>query len=113
EELLGQNHRLVSSGLHDKAFFKQLWATISSGKIWRGEICNRKKNKELYWVYTTIVPFLNSKGIPERYLSIRFEISDLKLAEKTISEQNEKLVASSKLSAIGEMAAAITHEINN
>lgn len=113
EELLGKTHRIVNSGLHPKSFFIELWRTIGQGRVWKGEVCNRKKNGELYWVYTTIVPFLNADLKPEQYLSIRYEITDLKLAQQTIVSQQEKLVASSKLSAIGEMAAAITHEINN
>lgn len=113
EELMGQNHRVVNSGFHPPQFFKQLWETISSGRVWSGEICNRRKNREIYWVSTTIVPLIDDQGRVNQFLSIRFEITDLKNAEKTILEQNEKLVATSKLSAIGEMAAAITHEINN
>jgi PAS domain S-box-containing protein len=112
-ELLGRTHHIVNSGYHSSEFFENLWKTISSGQVWSGEICNRKKNGDIYWVSTTIVPFLGNDGKPEQYLSIRHEITELKLAQKTILEQNEKLVASSRLSAIGEMAAAITHEINN
>ncbi|MBS1970368.1 MAG: PAS domain S-box protein [Bdellovibrionales bacterium] len=113
EELLGKTHRIVNSGSHPKEFFIDLWKTIASGKVWRGEVCNRKKNGDLYWVYTTIVPFLGDDGKISQYLSIRYEITDLKKAQQTILEQQEKLVAASRLSAIGEMAAAITHEINN
>jgi PAS domain S-box-containing protein len=112
-ELVGQDHRVVNSGFHSKAFFRNLWETILSGKVWRGEICNRKKNGDLYWVYTTITPFCDSNGIPYQFMAIRQDITDLKLAQKQIQEQEMRLVTASRLTAIGEMAAAITHEINN
>lgn len=113
EELIGKTHKVINSKTHPKSFFADLWGTISEGQVWRGEICNRAKNGTLYWVYTTIVPFLGTDGKPIQFLSIRYDITGLKLAEKTIMDQQEKLVAASRLSAIGEMAAAITHEINN
>ncbi|EGL81367.1 PAS sensor protein, partial [Caldalkalibacillus thermarum TA2.A1] len=65
DELVGSNHRLVKSGYHDPAFYRQMWRTISSGKVWRDEVCNRTKNGELYWVDTTIVPLLGKNGKPE------------------------------------------------
>lgn len=113
EELLGKTHKIINSGYHPKSFFRDLWTTISHGKVWRGEICNRRKTGELYWVYTTIVPFFDEHQKISQYLSIRYEITALKTAQETILNQQEKLVAASRLSAIGEMAAAITHEINN
>ena len=113
EELIGNTHAVVNAGYHSKLFFNNLWRTISRGEVWCGEICNRNKNGEIYWVYTTIVPFLDEDKKPTQYLSIRYEITKLKLAQQTIIEQQDKLIAASRLSAIGEMAAAITHEINN
>jgi PAS domain S-box-containing protein len=113
DELIGHDHRVVNSGVHSKEFFKELWRTIRSGKVWRGEVCNRKKSGQFYWVATTITPFLNEKGEPYQYLAIRQDITDLKLAQQRIVEQETQLVSASRLSAIGEMAAAITHEINN
>ncbi len=77
EELLGQNHRLLNSGLHCADFFAAMWRTIALGNIWKGEICNRAKDGSLYWVDSTMVPVLDdATGRIDRYLSIRFDISE-------------------------------------
>lgn len=86
-ELLGQNHRILNSGHHSQEFFKDLWATISSGQIWFGDICNKAKDGQLYWVRTTIVPFIDSKsGKPTKYQAIRFDITKSKQYEAKLQE---------------------------
>ena len=84
-ELLGHNHRILKSGHHSKAFYKNMWDSISNGEIWHGKICNKKKNGKLYWVESTIVPFLDAHGRPYKYVSIRTDITDLRLNESRLN----------------------------
>ncbi|MCX7078915.1 MAG: EAL domain-containing protein, partial [Pseudomonas sp.] len=77
EELLGENHRMLRSGLHSAEFFTSMWRSIALGKVWKGEICNRAKDGTLYWVDSTVVPLLDDEtGRVQRYVSIRFDVSE-------------------------------------
>ena len=75
EELVGQNHRIIKSGMQPKAFWESMWATISTGSSWRGDICNRAKDGQLYWVDSIITPFIGDDGLVEKYVSIRTDIT--------------------------------------
>jgi diguanylate cyclase (GGDEF)-like protein/PAS domain S-box-containing protein len=84
EELIGQNHRVLNSGTHPQQFFTDMYHAIGKGDVWRGDICNRAKDGGLYWVATSIVPFVNERGKPIRYIAIRTDITERKNAETEI-----------------------------
>lgn len=113
DELLGQDHRIINSGYHPKDFIRHLWTTIAGGKVWKGDLKNRAKDGTIYWVDTTIVPFVNSDGKPYQYVAIRHDITQLKLAEEKILQQTAELQRAAQLSFVGELAAGLAHEIKN
>lgn len=91
EELVGKTHQIINSKYHSKAFFKELWDTITAGKVWRGEVKNKAKDGSFYWALSTVIPFLDSNNKPFQFMAIRIDITEKKMAdEKAISILNEK-----------------------
>ena len=91
DELIGQDHVLLNSGTHPHGFFKSMYRTVTQGDVWQGEVCNRAKDGRLYWVSTTIVPVLDSRGKPEQYIAIRTDISERKKTEQALQDYQQNL----------------------
>lgn len=81
EELIGQNHRILKSGKHSPEFYDEMWRTIASGKVWRGEIKNKAKDGTFYWVDATITPIVDESGKVNGYLAARIPVDRKKELE--------------------------------
>ncbi len=91
EELVGQNHRLINSGVQTAEFWESMWATISTGASWRGDICNRAKDGQLYWVDSIITPFIGDDGLVDKYVSIRTDITARKRDAQRLAELTDRM----------------------
>ncbi len=104
EELIGENHRLINSGHHDAAFWEEMWGTLSEGRPWRGEVCNRARDGALYWVDSIVSPVVGLDGKIEKFISIRTDITERRQAERelrqTMALLNAVLAAASQVSIV-------------
>ncbi|MFB2919997.1 MULTISPECIES: methyl-accepting chemotaxis protein [Aerosakkonema] len=110
EELIRHNHRLVNSGYHSEEFFKNFWATISSGQTWKGEIKNRRKDGSFYWVDSTIAPIFDEKGKIVKYIGIRFDITQQK--EATARLENLANERKNETDCLMQQVLELSREIN-
>jgi PAS domain S-box-containing protein len=115
EELIGKDHNILNSGYHPKKFFVDMWKTISAGKTWESLICNKKKNGDLYWVQTFIMPKFNNLNDRKivGYSAVRYDVTDKMELQKEKEREQEKQQFTSQLIALGEISAGIAHEISN
>ncbi len=108
-ELIGKTHRIINSGFHPKDFFIEMWETISTGKVWEGEIRNRAKDGTFYWVNTTIVPFLDENKKPLRYVAVRYDITERISAQEKLKVEGQKLALSNK--ELQDFASVAAHDL--
>ena len=108
-ELLGKNHRIIKSGEHPAAVFENMWHTITHGEVWHGDIKNRKKNGDHYWVNATIVPLLGQDGLPHHYIGIRTDITANKVLEQRLQTARDEAEAATV--SKGQFLANMSHEI--
>jgi PAS domain S-box-containing protein len=109
EELLGQDHAMLNSGTHPKSFFREMYRTLATGRSWHGEVCNRAKGGHLYWVRTSVTPFMGANGKPEHYIAIRTDITANKAFEAELIIKRVEAEQASRMKS--DFLANMSHEI--
>lgn len=102
EEYMGHDHHILNSGYHPKGFFKQMYDTLARGEAWHAEVCNRRKDGQLFWVDTTVALFRGTDQKPTEYIAVRTDITERKQAEQAAFAANR---------AKSEFLANMSHEI--
>lgn len=105
EEVIGENPRILSSGAQSPEFYSELWDTLLSGDVWRGEFRNKKKNGEYYWASASISAVHDDQGQITHFVAVEEDVTEQKLLAAQLAQAQ-------KLEAIGQLAAGIAHEIN-
>ena len=108
EEVLGKNPRFLKSGHQSPEFYKEMWDTITSGKEWRGEFCNRRKNGELFWEYAVIAPVVGSEKQVRHFVAIKEDITEQHQAIDLLRDREERLRAI--LNTVGDGVITIDRE---
>ncbi len=109
DELIGQNHRMLSSNHHPKEFFRQMYRTIASGEVWHGEIKNRAQDGSFFWLDTTVVPFAGAEGKPRQYAAIRADITELKQAEERVLQRTVELETANR--ELEAFSYSVSHDL--
>lgn len=109
EELIGYTHRVVNSGIHPKSFFTSLWRAVMKKRVWHGEVCNKTKQGEHYWVQATVLPVYSKMDELESIISVRTDITHQKQIETALQSEKEKAEQASK--AKSRFLANMSHEI--
>ncbi|MFQ6024709.1 MAG: PAS domain S-box protein, partial [Acidiferrobacterales bacterium] len=112
QEVAGQTPRVLKSGETSSETYQELWATITAGKEWRGELRNRKKDGTLYWTSTSISPITNQEGTVTHFLGISEDITQRKRTEDEARRHRDELAHFGRVSIMGEMATSLAHELN-
>lgn len=109
EEAVGQNPKVLKSGEQSDLYYKNMWETITSGRIWTGEFHNKKKNGQLYWEAAVIAPIKDENGLITNYLAVKEDISAIKELQSALEKAKEKAEESERLKAA--FLANMSHEI--
>jgi PAS domain S-box-containing protein len=109
EELLGQYHYLDNPHYKLNKFIKNMWKVIANGQVWQGEIMNVAKDGSFYWVYSTIVPFLDNEGKPYQYIAISSDITEQKQAQKNLNNALTDLEKKNK--ELDQFAYIVSHDL--
>jgi len=120
EEVIGKNPRILKSGELKPSFYKEMWETILSGKVWRDTVVNRRKDGSLNREDMTITPISDGAGKISHFVAIKQDITELEQALSDVRAKNDELAAmtqqlwqASRLATVGELAASVAHELNN
>jgi len=112
-EMLGKNTRVLKSGQQEAAFYRQLWETIAAGKVWSGELVNKRKDGRLYTEEMTITPVRDERGEISNFIAIKQDITARKRTEAELQLAQKHIFEQEKLRVLGQMVSGIAHDFNN
>jgi PAS domain S-box-containing protein len=113
EETVGQNPRVLKSGEHDPSFYRNMWGVISSGKVWAGELTNRRKDGTCYNEEMAITPVLGMGGKIAHYIAIKQDITERKRVAAELENMHKQLVDVSRQAGMAEVATNVLHNVGN